>query len=192
MKLSVFLGLVIVLVSFAGEMSSAKMYWEGGSDTENTITAKDFQAKLPGRQVTTPSVKMYDDFEVMDIRPEQEKRQVAPPAARPGRTRAGTRPGFLPDEPQRRSTPATTAAGPRRTGATRAEPTQSITDKPRPVGSTPGKGPKSEGEPTRADTQTQTSGKTETTSPPVTKKMPWGQVDVKPAEPEEKKLKWGE
>jgi len=190
MKLIVFLGLVILLVSSPVGMSSAQMYWEGSGETDTTITAKDFQAKVPGRPLTTPRVKMYDDYEVLDIEPEQAPQQTAPRAV----TAARTRPGFTSEPPRSTTTAPPPAAGPRRPGTTKAEPSQSITDKPRPVMSAPGKGPKSEGGATREDTQTQTLGRTEPTSPPATKKMPWGQgqVDVKPAEPEEEKLKWGE
>ncbi len=187
MKLFAFVGVVILLVSSSVGMSSAKMYWDGSDVTDATITDKDFQAKLPGQQATVPRVKMYDDYEVLDIDSERGARQNVPPAVRPVRRVPA---GFSDQPPRRRDAGSPSAARARRPETTKAEP--SITDKPKPVASAPGKGPRSGGGPTRESVQTQTSEEPESASPPAVKKMPWGQVDVKPAEPEEKKFKWGE
>ncbi len=190
MKLCVVLGLVMLLVSSPVGMSTAKMYWDGSAETDATISAKDVQAKTPARAPTTSLPKMYDDYKVLDIDGEHETQQNVPPVVTPMPRRSAVTSG-LPS--RRRSTTPPAFERSRRPGVTRAEPAQSIADKPRPVASAPGKGPRPEAGSIGEDLKTQTSGPAETTSPPPpTKKMPWGQVDVKSAEPEKKNLKWGE
>ncbi|MFH1114000.1 MAG: hypothetical protein V1792_08770 [Pseudomonadota bacterium] len=189
MKLFVFLGLVVLLVSSPVGMSSAKMYWDGSPETDAAVGVTDVEAKPPAKQDGTSLPKMYDDYKVLDIESDGGTRQDVSPVAAPVRRR----PAATSVAPSPRQSPARPSAeGVRRPEATGSGPSQSISDRPKPVASAPGKGPRPEAGSIGDDLKTQASGPVETSSPPPTKKMPWGQADVKPAGPEKKKLEWGE
>ncbi|MDQ7781711.1 MAG: hypothetical protein RDU20_02450 [Desulfomonilaceae bacterium] len=189
MKFLVFPGLVILLVLSSLGLSAAKMYWDRSGETDITITEPVADVKPIDKPAAPPRTKMYDDFQVMDIESAPGEVQAAPPVVAPLAPRPAA---AVVQPPTRRSVTSPDTAGPRRPAAADVEPSRSIIDRPQPVASAPGRGPRSETGAEGEVTSTETTAKPETTSPPPTRKMPWGQVDVKPAEPEEKKFKWGE
>ena len=184
MKPLVFLALTIMLISSLAGMSFAGMYWTGETDRSTSITDADFDAKVPGTNPSTRRFKMYDDYQPPTLSNEPEAEEGDASALSPIRRRSTRR-----TEGATRNTRATT--GPRRPEITRPEPAQSITDKPRAVTGTPGTSPGTLNGPIQS-----VIGTPATSTPATTgieeKKMPWGKVEVKSAEPKTGKFKWGE
>jgi len=188
MKRFAFFGTAILLVVFtAGVTFAQEVYWES-AELDETITDDDFQ-KDYGRPILAPSLgdkDVYDNFVVPDIDPRVEPDEVpaAPVQTRTPDVPARTEPAARPAEPSPRP----------REIAPRQRETRRPAAGPRPAETAPGAGPSSLGRPEQTapgrgleDDLRQPSGTPAPAPAPdaaSSRKMKWGQVDVKPAEPQ--------
>lgn len=184
MKRIVLEGLLIVLVFSLVGMSHAGMYWEMTEEPEDNIPKTQMKALSPATSGTASQkptlVKMYDDGEVLQI--EDEPQDVP----RPVPASSVESPALQPRIGPRTSAPASTQRRPAVTPSPRREMKQ---ERPKQIQSAPGQ--PVEGKPQESIVKPDAAGEGGSTEPPpVTKKMPWGKVDVKPAEPQPL-LQWG-
>jgi hypothetical protein len=193
MKPLVFLGLMILLISSPGGMSSATMYWDNSVERDATITDADFDAKLPGTPPSGKSVKLYDTYQLPSVDSLDEDEGEAAQPVRRIRSRAGDASLQTPRINRTRTRPAN---GPRRTIAPAEPRSEPVLDRPKPVDASPDRDLRVTPDQPDSAVESPGSGAPEKTDPPTTKRMPWGNVNVKqaePREPKEKKLpQWGQ
>lgn len=178
MKRILFLGVMVMLLSFPmGMAHAAEIYWDGLAADE-TIGDEDFKYKY-GEPKSTKSLgdlEIYDNNLVINVEGPDD-------APAPDYT------SDAPIPPRSVSTPRSTDAPPPQP---RVAPRVTDTGRTRDsVKRSPERAPK----PATQEIETQPGATEQTVSgepaPPPEKKMKWGQVDVKPAEPKTK-FKWGE
>ncbi len=200
MKRVLLLGVMILMVCSPLAVSYAEdeVYWEGITPADPTITDKDFRLDFK-----TPAAKSLGDLEIYDqpkdIFEEEESAEQAPPAASatPTAPVAPAEPQLRPPIQPRSLTRPSADVSPRTTGTT----PRSSEIIPQPAETSPGSTESTiqrrQGSPA---TQVQQSDEGRSTPVPASadeldragqKKMKWGQVDVKPAEPKGK-FQWGQ
>ncbi|MEW6532689.1 MAG: hypothetical protein AB1473_17795 [Thermodesulfobacteriota bacterium] len=179
MKRFLLAGACILVMVFSGALLSAQeVYWDGEVTVDDTITDKDTKLKIgepldPDKLYTQ---EIYDSRQLPEIDEPSEFPEVSPePTAIPRPTTvtpAPRRPASV-DQPRTTTTrqPTTPGRSPRRSPGTSIDTSPATTD--------------------QTKQRTQTQAVDELPPKPDTKKMPWGQVDVKPAEPKDKPLQWG-
>lgn len=174
-----YMGLFAVLAgALIAGAASAELYWDSTQDPEEAFvdTRQEPQASPPARSPSvSQTVKMYDDNQVLQIDEGDEERIQAP-----------QRPEVVPPPasvapPERRVVPP--AAREPRTIMPRSERKEVEQPKPQPVTGTPGPATPSATGPAVAPAQEAEA------EPPVTKRMPWGRVDVK--QDTKPGLQWG-
>ncbi len=194
MKRVLLLGVMILMVCSPLVVTYAEdeVYWEGRTPADPTITDKDFRLDFK-----TPAAKSLGDLEIYDqpkdIFEEEE-------SAAPARTTTPVAPGepqLRPPVQPRSLTRPPADVSPRTTGTT----PRSSEIIPQPAETSPGT-TESVIQRRQGSTATQVQQSDEDRSTPVPasadeldragqKKMKWGQVDVKPAEPKGK-FQWGQ
>lgn len=187
MKRLFFWGIMIVMLSCLLRMNAgAQMYWDLTDPEEDSAGTEDVSTQVDRDKPTIGSsaTRMYDNFEVptlesepllqaviAPIRPRSD--DVSPQTDEPSRNRT--------DSPSRSSVnvPSTAVTSPR----------PAVTD---PGGSQEARRPGQVGKPEIQAVESKRSAPSSTSEEqPVTKKMKWGQAEVKPSE-SKTKLQWGE
>jgi len=187
MKRLFFWGIMIVMLSCLLRMNAgAQMYWDLTDPEEDSAGTEDVSTQVDRDKPTIGSsaTRMYDNFEVptlesepllqaviAPIRPRSD--DVSPQTDEPSRNRT--------DSPSRSSVnvPSTAVTSPR----------PAVTD---PGGSQEARRPGQVGKPEIQAVESKRSSPSSTSEEqPVTKKMKWGQAEVKPSE-SKTKLQWGE
>jgi hypothetical protein len=181
MKRLLIMGLIALCsLAFLDKVFSAEIYWDRNAPVDDTITPQDFGENQDSQADETPTrFNMYDDFNV----PDSDSPRPAGRADQP-----------VVPEPEELTRPQAIVPVPV-TPASRNPDTlpRTSVDSPRPATTVPGaldvqRGPQRT--PT-ADSQNVQGRGESTGDKPVTKRMQWGQVDVKPSE-ERPQFKWGE
>jgi len=169
---------ILVMVFSVAAVYAQEVYWDGEATVDDTITDKDTKLKIgepldPDKLYTQ---EIYDSRELPEIDEPSEFPELSPtPAAVPSPTTVTPPPrrSTTLEQPRSTTTRQPSVSG-RGAGATRGRSVDTppaVTDQPQQ--------------------QTQTQPVDDLPPKPDTKKMPWGQVDVKPAEPKGKTLQWG-
>jgi hypothetical protein len=185
---------LMVCSPLAVSYAEDEVYWEGITPADPTITDKDFRLdfKLPAAK-SLGDLEIYD--QPKDIFEEEESAAPAPPVASAGPTApvAPAEPQLRPPVQPRGLTRPPADVSPRTTGTT-PRASEII---PQPAETSPGttESIKQRRAPTRVQ-QSNEGGRAPAASSdeldmPGQKKMKWGQVDVKPAEPKGK-FQWGQ
>jgi hypothetical protein len=189
---------LMVCSPLAVSYAEDEVYWEGITPADPTITDKDFRLdfKLPAAK-SLGDLEIYD--QPKDIFEEEESAAPTPPAAsaRPSAPATPAEPQLRPPVQPRGLTRPPADVSPRTTGTT----PRSSEIIPQPTETSPGS---TESTIKRrrgsSATQVQQSDEGRRTPAPASadeldragqKKMKWGQVDVKPAEPKGK-FQWGQ
>jgi len=194
MKRVLLLGVMILMVCSPLAVSYAEdeVYWEGITPDEPTITDKDFRLDFK-----VPAAKSLGDLEIYDQPKDifEEDESAAP--ARTASPVAPAEPQLRPPAQPRTLTRPPADVSPRTTGTT----PRSSEIIPPPAETSPGT-TESINQRRRGSTGTQVQQSDEGGRTPLPasadeldragqKKMKWGQVDVKPAEPKGK-FQWGQ
>jgi len=194
MKRVLLLGVMILMVCspLAVTYAEDEVYWEGRTPADPTITGKDFRLDFK-----TPAAKSLGDLEIYDQPKDifEEEESAAPARTTTPVTPAG--PQLRPPIQPRSLTRPPADVSPRTTGTT----PRSSEIIPQPAETSPGT-TESVIQRRQGSTATQVQQSDEDRSTPVPasadeldragqKKMKWGQVDVKPAEPKGK-FQWGQ
>jgi len=194
MKRVLLLGVIILMVCspLAVTYAEDEVYWEGRTPADPTITGKDFRLDFK-----TPAAKSLGDLEIYDQPKDifEEEESAAP--ARTTTPVTPAEPQLRPPIQPRSLTRPPADVSPRTTGTT----PRSSEIIPQPAETSPGT-TESVIQRRQGSTATQVQQSDEDRSTPVPasadeldragqKKMKWGQVDVKPAEPKGK-FQWGQ
>ena len=194
MKRVLLLGVMILMVCspLAVTYAEDEVYWEGRTPADPTITGKDFRLDFK-----TPAAKSLGDLEIYDQPKDifEEEESAAP--ARTTTPVTPAEPQLRPPIQPRSLTRPPADVSPRTTGTT----PRSSEIIPQPAETSPGT-TESVIQRRQGSTATQVQQSDEDRSTPVPasadeldragqKKMKWGQVDVKPAEPKGK-FQWGQ
>jgi hypothetical protein len=195
MKRLLLLGVMILMVCspLAVTYAEDEVYWEGRTPADPTITDKDFRLDFK-----TPAAKSLGDLEIYDqpkdIFAEDQSAAPTPPAAaaRPTGPAAPAEPQLRPPVQPRSLTRPPADVSPRTTGAT----PRSTEIVPLPAETTPGATESTIKRRQRSTTPQVQRSEEDRSAPDELdkagqKKMKWGQVDVKPAEPKGK-FQWGQ
>jgi len=187
MKRLFFCGIMIVMLSCLLRMNAgAQMYWDLTDPEEDSVATEDVSTQVDRDKPTIGSsaTRMYDNFEVPTLESEPLLQAVVAPI-RPRSDDVSPQTDELSrnrtDSPSRSSVnvPSTAVTSPR----------PAVTD---PGGSQEARRPGQVGKPEIQAVESKRSAPSSTSEEqPVTKKMKWGQAEVKPSE-SKTKLQWGE
>jgi hypothetical protein len=189
MKRILFFGLTIVLVASMMGLAHASMYWDRSEELDEEIPEQEVTpspAPTPPAAQLPPPVQMYDDYEVPDIDSEEEEDVVEVAAPIPSSAVSPALPSTLSaptTSPAPTVSPGERAIRPRGPAVTTAPRRDVDSQSPKPVTSTPGPPAQLRPGESTASKTTPAGDAPAMGEPPAAKKMPWGKVDVKPAEP---------
>jgi hypothetical protein len=189
MKRLFFCGIMIVMLSCLLRMNAgAQMYWDQTDPEEDSAATEDVSTQVDRdkRIIGSSATRMYDNSEVPTIEPEPLLQAVAAPM-RPRSEDVSPQPQT--DEPSRNRTDSPSRSSVNVPSTAVTSPRPAVTD---PGGSQEARRPGQVGKPEIQAVESKRSAPSSTSEEqPVTKKMKWGQAEVKPSE-SKTKLQWGE